>query len=519
MKQLKFMLAAATAISLATAAQADLQKTLLDNGSQNFENFTAETTFADLASDGFSYPANDGENESAVAAKENSDPDSVGNWVLDVNTGTNPVLRALSPMSGTGVARNVDVEAEKKVYIDAMVQFTVTPVGDIVKESPEDKLMIYLAESTNDVDKTRTFTNLVVKAGKAIVDVVTSSVESVEPTDVVVSAEGLTVEANTWYNLKVEVTTTNNLPLFAIWINTKQLATQSDLGIGDDTRTLFPSLMGLYDEQSNPNAMILKSVGFAGEGKVDNLAFYKDVEVVTGIDFTLTVTGASAVWTTINDVQYNLGDNGKIALPPGTTSFTLEYTAETVGTYWNPQYTATLTAGDNCTVAGLVVTLGEGAPSATLEVTASEGSSAPEVTGSTTASSVGITTGAFADAKSEDLQNVLDWAVANGLSKTYVNEIAPFKDGTGEATNLVQEAYLLDCAPTPEAVNAAKAAFKFPAIVPGQVPAIDSDFSHNGTLTIKGATTLGVWKDIVGGKITVDSEQKDPTFFKAFLTK
>ena len=61
---------------------------------------------------------------------------------LQVNTGTEPLLRKIDATGNMAVP----LDATKKVYIDTMVQFTVTPEGDTVTAGDNDKLMIYLKE-------------------------------------------------------------------------------------------------------------------------------------------------------------------------------------------------------------------------------------------------------------------------------------------------------------------------------------------------------------------------------------
>ena len=158
------------------------------------------------------------------------------------------------------------------------------------------------------------------------------------------------------------------------------------------------------------------------------------------------------------------------------------------------------------------MTLGSGAPySATLTVTATEGTSAPTVGKNDPASSVGITTPAFSSDTGAALQKVVDWAVKAGLTKAELNNMPPFEANTGNATNEMQEAFLLNCAVSDLAT--AKAAFKFPAIVPGQVPAVyQPTDGYNGTLNVWGADTVEGLKDET-------SATEDHKFFKAVLTK
>jgi hypothetical protein len=124
MKQLKFMLAAATAIGLATASQAAEQTNkLVDN--ENFDSATVGAAATTLM--GYSYAgATATDNESVVKAGGYNGSANA----LQVNTGTDPLLRALSQVQAS--ARKLDLTSYKSVYIDTMVQFTVTPAGDTV---------------------------------------------------------------------------------------------------------------------------------------------------------------------------------------------------------------------------------------------------------------------------------------------------------------------------------------------------------------------------------------------------
>lgn len=131
-----------------------------------------------------------------------------------------------------------------------------------------------------------------------------------------------------------------------------------------------------------------------------------------------------------------------------------------------------------------------------------------EITSTTTASDLGITSGAFTNATPAELRRLSKWAKANSVpyAGAEVNGFAFAETGY----TLFEEAYLLNCASTAEAVAAKKALFRFTEIIPGTVPSITGDF--NGTVTILKATTLengGDWA----------AEKVDPHFFKAMLTR
>ena len=126
----------------------------------------------------------------------------------------------------------------------------------------------------------------------------------------------------------------------------------------------------------------------------------------------------------------------------------------------------------------------------------------------TTAADLGITSGVFTNATAAELRRLAKWAKANSVpyAGAEVNGFAFAETGY----TLFEEAYLLNCASTAEAVAAKKALFRFTEIIPGTVPSITGDF--NGTVTILRATTLengGDWA----------AEKADAHFFKAMLTR
>ena len=140
-----------------------------------------------------------------------------------------------------------------------------------------------------------------------------------------------------------------------------------------------------------------------------------------------------------------------------------------------------------------------------------------EITSTTTAADLAITTGAFTNATPEVLRKLSKWARANGVpyGGEAVNGVAFAETGY----TLFEEAYLLNCAPTAEAVAAKKALFRFNEIIPGTVPAIDEvdgngDPLYNGRVRILGSQTLeggGTWSDAA-------EDLSRAHFFKAILT-
>ena len=100
----------------------------------------------------------------------------------------------------------------------------------------------------------------------------------------------------------------------------------------------------------------------------------------------------------------------------------------------------------------------------------------------------------------------VDIEEAARIDGTDVNAMAFDADGNPET--VFEEAYLLNCAPADVAEK--KAAFKFDAIVPGEVPSIEGNF--NGTVKVLGSATLGPDADWT-------ANNKDARFYKAVLTR
>ena len=286
MKTLKFMLAAATAIGLASASQAVGPFA----GSTDFESYEVGTNITEYSL--WSYAgATAADNESVVAdagtvATDVLDADRPANFVgatprakiLQVSTGTDPILRGLED----GLAP--DLASTATIYVDTLVQFTVTPATDTVTPNAADKLMIYLKE---DLTAGSESTNLWVVA---------SNYQGVDPLDETETKEtvavntGVSVEPNTWQRLVVEsfVETVDgvSVPVFKIKVGSTQLTSGSDyLFCGSPSdNTLFPSITGMA-------STTLSAVGFAGEGKVDDLAITTFDPTKTLIDFTLVQSG------------------------------------------------------------------------------------------------------------------------------------------------------------------------------------------------------------------------------------
>ena len=489
MKQLKFMLAAATAVGIAAAAQA------------------ADPLFTDTFEDGvmpagYSYvPVSDNDNDNESAIVDNGYNSSKA---LQVNTGTNPFLRALD-YDGKANAVNLTEAKLKSVYIDTMVQFTVTPDGDTVTATEGvDKLMIYLRE-VPAAGETPASTKLMVKAaqytpadGWMVID------PKFDATEVAIA--NASVVAGQWYNLKVTAYVENGFTLFKIALNGTQLRSATALYGEDDT--VFPSLI---NGTGAVNPATLTYVGFAGEGMVDDLAFTKDVEGETAVDFTFT-------WTTagISSVTYTIGDAAAVSVTSGVkienlAANTVLTIAITPADWYKVNDGATLTytadkVGASADLDGLVTKLAE------VTTDPETGAEKIVVSETTTPAQVGVVAGSFKDepAGSAELNKALTWATTKaGATAANAGAKVGELDFSNTEETPAEQAYLLNCAPTAEALQEAKDNFKFPEIVPGQTPAID-DSQYNGTVTVKGKKSLSdaEWGTAEGAN-----------FFKAFLTK
>ena len=525
MKQLKFMLAAAAAFGIATA-QANTQLVKTEISSENFDGVTTlNDTAAVLALDGFSYEgATASDNESVVVAGGANESDNA----LMVNTGTDPLLRKIYP---AGAATGVPLDATKKVYIDTMVQFTVTPYGDTVSSNGvNDKLMIYLKEMTNGVGEV-TGTNLMVKAAKYQKgDDWEGIPESFAETDVSVSAADLTVTTNTWYSLEVVASVDNGVPVFSISIDGKQLT--SDVLLYGNDGTKFPSLLG-------KDSTSLVQVGFAGEGMVDSLVFSQDVEQQTSVDFTFTLTwdeaGFSSVTYTIDDGKpltpenggsFTVADGKKLAI-----AYTLNEWYKISGT---PvlEYTAAVNGTGSLTLEAEKVITTESTVDGT--VTVNPSATADEL--AAVKREAGITGGAFKDSDAEELGKALTWQKKNNVSGTDVSAVAFDSDGNpaveNGVTNVAAQAYLLNCpvdATTIKTVVAPQFKFTAISVVNGKpvynvsgswTDNSENVYNFNGKPAFQGATTLGQWHAVdADGKIPGKDEGTTvlPSFFKATL--
>lgn len=528
MKQLKFMLAAATAIGLATAAQADVNTYLVGTGADAKENFNdAELGAAATSLTGYSYAgATAADNESVVVTNGYN-----GTQSLQVNTGTDPIVRDLNYDARTDI--DMTAEGFKSLTIDTMVQFTVTPHGDTVTPGVDDKLMIYLKEDLSDAENP--VTNLVVRAAGLILDQDGVATTEFEENGREYVIEGYEIDPTQWYRLQVKARAVamdeegGSWPVFQVFIG-EELLTLAGSGFDDENLGLecdaefsyeFVSLqikdVGLF-YTSGADEVKLRYVGFAGEGMVDDLLVFRTDEGETSVDFTLALgTGVSAVSWTVNGEQQDTA-GGTFTADSGTTLTvainSVTYAAGYAGTQdwtgWGTNVAESTTIPIEATKFADVTTDGETTqitPTATTIADAANG--AFECPASDDAS--------YADAVAK-LGKAVTWATS--VAKKSYNDAMSFindMDFDSVTTNNVNEAaYLFNCAPTPEAVATEAAAFTFPSFTKDMTldamkAAIEEGKSYNGTVQIHGATTLengGEW-----------ANGKSGFFYKAVLVK
>lgn len=353
MKTLKFMLAVATAVGLASAAQA-AQYT---GASTGFEKLGQGTKVGSSVVDNdskrsyFWYAgANADDNESEIVAATGLDdvtrPTGVAKFTgadaisrtnaLQVSTGTDPLLRTFleAPADGNLTYENL----VSSTYVDTLVQFTVTPATDTtVTPSAADKLMIYLKETVtgeNEDGTQITSTNLAVTAGYLKANISSAAK--------VYTAQNVSVKPGEWYRLTVEAIpamTVNGrdaeqlgLVLFKIKINNticifdsmpcEQTAMNS---FGTFAQAAFTKQVVLSLQASSSGANTknqLQAVGFAGEGLVDDLVITTTDPAANVVNFTLvTGEGVGVVEYTIGGTTYWTNSDGKEIedVPVGST--------------------------------------------------------------------------------------------------------------------------------------------------------------------------------------------------------
>lgn len=558
MKTLKFMLAAATAIGIASVASA-AQKTGASTGFEKLKQgdkvFTGvrDNVVNDTDLDSyFCYVgANADDNESEIVAfTDNATPvtrptgftkfygaDATSRAnALQVSTGTDPLLRTFKPVKD--VANSVPQDGEEfttSTYIDTLVQFTVTPSSDTVKPGNNDKLMIYLKETAEtDSEGIPTGiieTNLVVKAGYLKDD------HTVTPTEFILyNTEGNTEGSNTkvkpgvWYRLTVEAIPAvleadiaSGAIGFRIKLDNKLLQTESgstydetivDELAGNDKvgdgivegQVFFSLLTGVAD------TCTLQAVGFAGEGLVDDLVVTDVNPEVRTVNFTLAYDAdkVTAIEYTIGDTLYWQTD--KLVEEVAENSVITINSITYVDGYEFDSFTTTglTAAGDNKFTVN-----GDAAASLTINAKSSASAGYPEYIPVEDATVKGLY-----DAWKANVAGEGDVSAAQNqflLNTTASNEAAA-GDATLKITSIAQNAnggwdIVVGC--TVEGVKL--------------TGSVDSYQVCNGYLAIEYASELGAaaWKkeniavsavDTEAGTVTVNVKKPEAKFLKAELS-
>lgn len=500
MKTLKFMLAAATAIGIASAAQAVQDK----KASTGFEKLqigdSVYTGVLDNDTSSYFYyaGATADDNESAIVAfTDNTTPVGRPTGVakfdgtdataranaLQVSTGVDPLLRTFRPLSGTALQAGETLTATK--YIDTLVQFTVTPSNDTVTAGTDDKLMIYLREvapvfGENGAVETDGQTNLVVKAGYCGTEGAVSAREY--------TVQNLTVKPGEWYRLTVEVipditvgaagtvsSERNGFVGFVVRINGAQCTFDDCLynSVDETAEAFFADsylseyidnkmlVLSLLANSSSTSKDTLQAVGFAGEGLVDDLVITTTDPYITVVNFTLTLgEGVSSVNYTVNGESQYGNEVEDVAVGGTITINSVVY----VSGYEYDTYTATgLTLGnfDGNSGSFTVDKPADGVTTASLTINAK--AATPTVV---TPDGAGVTV------NSEDAANAITISAtspdANVISdadyaKYFKKVITDNKDGTYTVTAVLDED-VVDADAT-----AAELAGKFDEIINGEV--------------------------------------------------
>lgn len=519
MKQLKFMLAAAAAFGIATAQAADVIPTDKELANETFNDYDTDQVVTAIT--GFSFEGTEGDNESAIIKQ------AEGDMALNVNTGTDPLLRALDYNNNTG-AQDLDFADEdaaiNSVTIDTTVEFTVTPVGDTVTANAGDKIMIFLQEVAATEEGGESTTALKVKAlqykaafkgwDEEAETEVTEPATMITNDWAVVYADGsaVEVEANKPYNLSVKTELIDGVPMFKISLDGNEIKPVENLHLAAANSSYFPSLLG-------PADATLTYVGFAGEGTIDDLVVTKNYNVPASTDFTFALElgdGVSAVQWTIGGVEQT-GNSGTVQKDQLIKIVKVTYADwyGPTGTYvddYEFAYSEDLGAG---------ITV-EAKPTANV-TTDAEGKVKIEVTENTKPADVGVKTGSFAAADTEpaELNKALTWAMSKGGATT-ASAAAGVVNGLafdGEEETDAEKAYLLDC--TVDELSGEDgeiAKFKFAGFDPAtgtftvgtEKQVGDKDAYGNGYVEVRGSAT-------VGGAYDEAADKSKHSFFKAFL--
>lgn len=555
MKTLKFMLAAATAIGIASVAQAGQNR----NASTGFEKLERGTKVitgiidnkagdTDISSYFCYAGANVDDNESEIVAfTDNATPVTRPTGIakfdgadatsranaLQVSTGTDPLLRTFRPVANS--APQAGEEITTSTYIDTLVQFTVTPSTDTVTPGDDDKLMIYLKETatttTGDdgVAVVTTATNLVVKGGYL------ESAASASQKEYVV--QNIPVEPGVWYRLTVEAIPASvvnkdmgpqlGLMVFRVKINgvdcvfggdTINTSDQNVVVFFMQNQGLFQAIgtrqvvLSLKAATSSTSKNALQAVGFAGEGLVDDLVITDVDPAVRTVNFTLAFdeNKVTAIEYTIGDVPYWQTDKLVEEVAEGSV-ITINSVTYADGYEFDSFTTTGLTAaGDNKFTVN-----GDAAASLTINAKSSASAGYPEYIPAEDATVKGLY-----DAWKANVAGEGDVSAAQNqflLNTTASNEAAA-GDATLKITSIAQNAnggwdIVVGC--TVEGVKL--------------TGSVDSYQVCNGYLAIEYASELGAaaWTkeniavsavDAEAGTVTVNVNKPEAKFLKAELS-
>ena len=515
MKQLKFMLAAATAVGLAAAAQAD------QKFKDTFENGELPAGYSYFPVD-----ENDNDNDSQIEAEGyNSEK------ALKVNTGTNPLVRALDWDTSSESASAVPLSATKSVYIDTMVKFTVTPANDNPTPVAGDKLMIYVEEVPAATEGDPASNKLVIWAAADDVDynpVATKCVTSES------------IDVDKWYHLYVESVAFYDseskayYPCFKVFLaeengTLQQIACSAAFGpistFVEDPEMYFPSL-AIADAQGGVSEATITYVGFAGEGKVDDLAF-GTIETVTSVDFTL------ALGEGVSSVKFTVGGN-TFTLDAGTVDMTIEdLDLNSEAEIIEVKYAEYCVPATGDLIAGSKIALNAATVSKVVEASTKLSKVEGEVTPEAATTDYGVAkdaqiftstsdnaTEAGAEITSAQIAKILDWN--NRVNGGKIADVNSMKFVAGEPDGNSAEAFLLNCSTAELAKE--KEEFKFSpedlaSLMTSGLSAtgLDADKQkYIGEFVLEGASALNGeatdWKD--SAKWT--GEEK-PAFYRARL--
>lgn len=521
MKNLTFALACASTFALFAA---------IDVPKADFENYTEETgwTVANKDEPGsqFTYwlyegasGSEDGSTVKAYGGDNLAAPttgDAAGDKYLELSTEGGTLWRSLAEVkqmengSATlGDAHTID--PEKGLYIDTMVQFTPTEDGGVPTiDTDNDKLAIWLNVDSSEAGPV---TNLCV-LGSYI------SNEGAEAVTNVYKATNKTIDAGTWYRLRVKAipaidgcllvgdgilgfeVSIDNTPI----VFDKMTMDAGSLDYVPDAdairaRTVVASALGL-----NATAT-LQAVGFKGSGALDNLSISEtapspapEEPIPVTPQITLSATEATfsdslelptvtVAGNYVLGTDYTVSWSGALPTENPSADVVLTVTVEMCGKY-SGNNTATFTVK----------------PAGTPPVVNDWPTDPTTVGGKTAGEAYGFT-GDLAGVPADKLAR---WATGNGT--------VAFSD----AGTIKIEAYLLNVANDDAAIVAGKANFKIPAITVDAngtvtVTSPDPDGSkYNGVITIKGSVTVNGTYDLVKG--ADDKFPEGARFFKAFLS-